>query len=98
VPAWQFSDLAVGALATRTLDFIVVDGGIPPGELRYGLITQSNSLRRDILSNRTTSLKISNWVERPLFDDGTAYPPRGQSSTASVFHNAAVSTTTSSAQ
>lgn len=95
VPAWQFPDIAVGGVAMRTLNFTVADGGIPPGELRYGWITQSNSIRRDILSNRTTSLKISNWVERPFLDDGTAYPPSGQGSTASVFHDAAITTTAS---
>jgi hypothetical protein len=94
VPAWQLPDIPVGGLVARTLNFIVIDGGLLPSEHRYNVIVDSNRLQRDVLSNRTTSLKIGNWVERIFFDDGTPYP-RGQESTVSVFHDAAITTTTS---
>jgi hypothetical protein len=76
VPAWSFGDIAQGASATRTLDFIVDGAGLyplDPVDQRGAVILASMNGGLDILSNRTTSLKISDWVETVVLDDGSPY-------------------------
>jgi hypothetical protein len=80
VPAWSFGDIPQNASATRTLDFIIGDGtiGMDNTDPRFAVIVDSFGAdhglgQGDIFANRTTSLKISDWVD-PLFaDDGSPY-------------------------
>jgi len=85
VPTWDFGDIPLGASATRTMSFTcqLEYGGDP----RFDAILESEA-GADILLNRTTSLKISNWIEGLAVDTGIPYPvPPGLSSDVSVFHN-----------
>lgn len=86
VPAWQFPSINPGTSASRTLTFRVLDGGLTPADPRYTAVVNSFSTGRDLFSNRTTSLKISNWLERLFIDSGAAYYSNGLSSDVSVFH------------
>jgi len=82
VPAWNFGDIALTQSASRILSFNI-NGQLLPGDPRYEAIVSD----LDILSNRTTSLKISNWVDTIDIDPGGAYDPPSQlHSNASVFH------------
>ena len=86
VPTWDFGDIARGQSVTRTLSFIVDGAGLDPADPRAELLV--NPDRPDLLANRTTSLKISTWIDNLTADTGIAYPQdplRG--SDASVFHN-----------
>ncbi len=90
VPTWDFGDIPVDESATRKLSFVVEGMGLLPTDPRYNAIMTSFSAdpgKGDILQNRTTSLKISDWVEPLTLDDGSAYPAPGHSSDVSVFHN-----------
>ncbi|OQA25718.1 MAG: hypothetical protein BWY59_01661 [Verrucomicrobia bacterium ADurb.Bin345] len=95
VPAWDFGDIAVGGSATRTLTFLVAGAGIPPADARFGLILSSFQTTNDILLNRTTSLKISTWLDDPAVDTGLPYPYDFEggglrNSEVSVFHDPGV--------
>ncbi|MBT8045032.1 MAG: PEP-CTERM sorting domain-containing protein, partial [Verrucomicrobiae bacterium] len=82
VPAWDFGDIAINQSVNRTLSFIV-NGVILPTDPRYNAIVNNH----EILSNRTTSLKISNWVDTIAVDPGGPYDPQTLvHSNASVFH------------
>jgi len=84
VPTWDFGDIARGQSVTRTLSFIVDGPGLNPGDPRFEALMS----QQDLLANRTTSLKISTWIDNLSVDTGIAYPTdplRG--SDASVFHN-----------
>ena len=86
VPTWDFGDIAQGQSVTRTLSFIVDGAGLDPADPRAELLNSVD--RPDLLANRTTSLKISTWIDNLTADTGIAYgqdPLRG--SDASVFHN-----------
>jgi hypothetical protein len=88
VPAWDFGTILMGQSVTRVLDFSV-NGGISPLDPRYSpLLTSFSDGASDILMNRTTSLKISNWVDGIWVDNGSPYPNEDQAllnSNASVF-------------
>lgn len=82
VPAWDFGDIALTQSSNRLLNF-TINGALDPLDPRYGAIISGE----DILSNRTTSLKISNWVDTVAIDPGGPYdPPTLVHSNASVFH------------
>ena len=90
VPTYDFGDIEPGKSVTRTLSFTVDGGGLSPNDPRYEVLMMD----QDIFLNRTTSLKISNWIEMLGIDDGTpypadtgAYPAALLSSDVSVFHN-----------
>jgi len=91
VPTWDFGDIPQGQWAHRTLHFQVDGDGIPHGDPRYW--TLASECNGDILCNRSTSLKISTWMDEPHSDWGNAYPHEGysgkplRSSDCSVFHN-----------
>jgi len=92
VPTWDFGDIPQGMSVTRTLAFTVDGGGLPNGDLRYQAIVDSEANGTDLLLNRTTSLKISTWIETLTKDTGIPYPhlvedPPARSSDCSVFHN-----------
>jgi len=86
VPGWQLPTIPLHAAATVGLQFRVLDGGLLPTDPRYTVVVNSVSTGADILSNRTTSLKISNWVERLFTDTGAPYYTFARSSDAGVFH------------
>lgn len=90
VPAWDFGDIIPGQTVNRQLGF-TVNGLIGPADPRYNPLLQSfNDGASDILLNRTTSLKISTWVDGIAIDNGLPYPPVDEDvrrfSNASVFH------------
>lgn len=91
VPTWDFGPITQGQSATRQLDFIVQGGGILPGggDPRYNVILQSFMTQTDVLLNRTTSLKISTWLDEIATDFGIPYPEEEpyRGSDVSVFHN-----------
>lgn len=82
VPTWDFGNIRLGETVTRDLLF----GLYTPVPLA-GLLPLFDA--RDIFSNRTTSLKISNYFDTLEIDDGTPYPvPPGFSSDVGVFYAA----------
>jgi hypothetical protein len=86
VPTWDFGNIPVGQSATRTLSFIVDGAGLDPADPRAEVLVDLQN--PDLLANRTSSLKISTWIDNLTADTGLAYPTdplRG--SDASVFHN-----------
>jgi len=86
VPAWRFDDIPHGESRSRELTFMVDGAGIDPNDTRYGVIYDSYYYSTDVFSNRTTSLKISRWIDMLAADPGTAYPtPPQLSSDVSVF-------------
>lgn len=91
VPTWDFGTIPQGQSATRQLDFIIQGGGILPGggDPRYNVILQSFMTKADVLLNRTTSLKISTWLDEIATDYGIPYPEEEpyRGSDVSVFHN-----------
>lgn len=88
VPTWDFGNICVGQSVTRTLTFTVSGAGLATGDARFYTLIESDQYGFDLFSNRTTSLKISNWLDSLLLDDGTPYPINPSfSSDVSVFHN-----------
>ncbi len=84
VPTWDFGDILLGEASTRTMSFTCE---LYAGDPRYDAILESLA-GEDILLNRTTSLKISNWIEGLAIDTGIPYPQDpALSSDVSVFHN-----------
>jgi len=86
VPTWDFDDIPMGASATRVLSFSI-PAGMMPADPRYAVIESSFATGDDVLLNRTTSLKISDWIEVLVGDTGLPYPEPEHSSDVSVFHN-----------
>lgn len=85
VPTWDFGDIRTNQSAGRTLQFSV-SSPMDSADPRYGVIMGSLSSENDVFANRTTSLKISTWID----DIGTDFPgPEGmlRDSDVSVFHN-----------
>ncbi len=87
VPGWSFPTINVGASATALLQFQVLSGGLSPGDPRHAAIVQSFVSHTDILSSRTTSLKISHWVGGLFPDTGATYYSSNDSSDVEVFHD-----------
>lgn len=86
VPTWDFGNIPVGATATRVLNFAVDLPGLAPTDPRYVALVESEATGLDLLMNRTTSLKISDWLDTLALDPGTPYPvPASLSSDVSVF-------------
>lgn len=66
-----------GETHTRTMSFSVLAGQITPSDPRYSVIESSFTApwhEGDIFANRTTDLKIGDWVDNLRFDDGSPYP------------------------
>jgi len=91
VPTWDFGDIPVGGSSTRVLRFGVA-GAITPNDPRYGAIMgsfQAPAGQGDVFLNRTTDLKIGDWLDELTRDSGVPYPTdwplRGGN--VSVFHN-----------
>lgn len=92
VPAWDFGDIPPGGgAAIEILRFSVFNtsgGGLPTGDPRYSVLVASEATGADLFANRSSSLKISDWVDILHYDDGTEYPDASDSSSdVSVFHN-----------
>lgn len=86
VPGWQLPTIPVGGSASVSLQFKVIDGGLLPSDPRYKVLMDSATNGSDVLSNRTTSLKIGGWVEGMFTDTGAPYFRVNRSSDAAVFH------------
>ena len=87
VPTWDFGDIAVGDRTTRVLNFSV-SPPMDPSDPRYPAIYGAYEEGKDMFANRTTSLKISTWIDGISTDFGTPYPEEVlRSSDVSVFHN-----------
>jgi len=85
VPTWDFGDIPPGGSVSRILLFSA-PGGISPQDPRFLIIQEGQFV--DILLNRTTSLKISTWLDFLLFDSCMPYPSQPlRGSNASVFHD-----------
>lgn len=85
VPTWDFGDIPVGQSATRTLSFSVKPA-MTSLDPRYSVIQSSAGQGLDVFANRTSSLKISTWID----DLGIDYPdPENmlRDSDVSVFHH-----------
>jgi len=85
VPTWDFGDIYINQSATRTLNFSV-NPAMPLGDPRHSVIMGSYNSGHEVLANRTTSLKISTWID----DIGRDFPgPEGmlRNSDVSVFHD-----------
>ncbi len=94
VPAWDFGVIPPGSSSSRTLVF-TCDPPIPPPppigpptDPRYIVIVDSEEFGADIFANRSTSLKISTWIDDLEVDTGSDYDePVLRNSDVSVFHN-----------
>ncbi len=86
VPTWDFGDIPVGGSATRQLDFWIPPPGLDSTDWRYNVIETSYADQSDILLNRSTSLKISTWIDEVYFDPPDPEMPFRHSN-VSVFHN-----------
>ncbi|MEN8255582.1 MAG: GEVED domain-containing protein [Verrucomicrobiota bacterium] len=87
VPTWDFADIPVGQSAYRLLKFSV-NPPMDSTDSRYTAIVDSLEHGADIFANRTTSLKISTWIDELAIDTGQPYPDEVlRSSDVSVFHN-----------
>lgn len=90
VPTYDFGNIPVGGHVTRDLSFTVSGAGLDPSDPRFGAVIDSSYALvggGDLFAARTTSLKISNWLDTLALDNGFPYPvPPGTSSDVSVFH------------
>ena len=88
VPSWNFGDIPLGQSSAKQLDFTIPAPGLPPTDPRYAAIVLSMANQSDLLANRSTSLKISTWLEDLVGDSGVPYPEAPhRSSNVSVFHD-----------
>ncbi|VGO19297.1 GEVED domain-containing protein [Pontiella sulfatireligans] len=87
VPTWDFGDINIGQSVSRTLSFSI-DPPMDSSDPRYGTIYASEQDGTDLFANRTTSLKISTWIESLAGDNWMPYPEEPlRGSDVSVFHN-----------
>ncbi len=86
VPTWDFGDIPKAQSAVRVLEFgLYIPAG--PGEGLYTALLELEQAA-DVLSNRTNSLKISNYFDMFCEDAGPAYPEEPIfSSNCSAFFN-----------
>ena len=86
VPTWDFGDIPPFGSATRILKFVIDPPGITTNDPRYAVLEHSFATKADILLNRSTSLKISDWIDTVAVDTGAPYQQSpGISSDVSVF-------------
>jgi hypothetical protein len=84
VPTYDFGNIAPGASATRNLGFGLYTA-VAPGSALFLFLEDAETQRWDVFMNRTTSLKISQYVDNFFADPGTPYPAPPHSSDVSVF-------------
>jgi hypothetical protein len=85
VPTYDFGEIMHWQTATRILPFGLY---LPecPGSTLYQFLIDADQYQWDVLLNRTTSLKISQYLDVLAQDPGTPYPvPPNNSSDVSVF-------------
>lgn len=92
VPTWDFGTIPVGQTASRTMNFAVSGPGMTPADIRYGAIMTSWQAlwgQGDVFMNRTTDLKIGDWIDDIAIDSGVASPHEMplRDGDVSVFHN-----------
>lgn len=88
VPTWDYGTIPVGQTVSRNLSF-TINGVMLSTDSRYNPLAQSFLNNQDILTARTLSLKISDWVDTVVLDGAVPpyHVPPEHSSNASVFHN-----------
>ena len=84
MPAYDFGDIIHFESVTRVLNFGLYDP-IGQDDNLYSFLVDAEENEWDVLMNRTTSLKISQYVDNLLYDNGEPYPAPPYSSDASVF-------------
>jgi hypothetical protein len=84
VPTYDFGDIDHYESVTRDLSFGLYVPEDPCSTL-FAFLEDAQLHNWDVFMNRTTSLKISQYVENLLYDDGTAYPAPPHNSDVSVF-------------
>ena len=88
VPAWDFGEIPPGAGVSRILQFAVSVPGMDATDFRRLSLELSENSGADVLFNRTTSLKISTWLDVIPTEFPYSYPAfPARSSNCSVFHN-----------
>jgi hypothetical protein len=87
VPTYDFNDIMHGQSVTRDLGFGLYSAAGPEDALYQFLVAAADMNNGwDVFANRTTSLKISQYIENLVRDDGSPYPvPPLGSSDVSVF-------------
>jgi hypothetical protein len=73
VPAWDFGNIALGATVAKELQFTVEGAGLEPTDPRHIAIEASSLGQLDLFSNRSNSLKISDWMDTLALDQGAAF-------------------------
>lgn len=93
VPAWNLGTLLPGQSTNITLIFVVQNDYNEASQIdfmdrRYSTLVESSISGTDIFINRTTSLKINEWIRDPSPDDASAYPSSEGTNlnNVSVFH------------
>ena len=98
VPTWDVGDIPVWVtvegrplckfkIMERDAGGQLIPATLPPWDPRWVAIDTSYRYKKDLLLNRTRSLKVSNWIDEIRLDPGSPYPtPPSRSSDCSVFH------------
>jgi hypothetical protein len=85
VPTYDFGDILHNQSVTRDLGFGLYSA-VGPEDSLYQFLVAADVNNWDVFANRTTSLKISQYVDNLVRDDGSPYPvPPLGSSDVSVF-------------
>jgi hypothetical protein len=84
VPTYDFGDILHWESATRNLSFGLY-AAETPGSVLFNFLQDAQLNSWDVLANRTTSLKISQYVDNFFRDTGAPYPALPHSSDVSVF-------------
>lgn len=93
VPTWDFGDIPIGSYAERDMHFSVDAAGLVPADPRYLALMASLSQpwgAGDLFFNRTTDLKIGDWIDLLTdIDIGVNYPAASPltGGNVSVFHS-----------
>lgn len=94
VPGWNFGTIQPGQSSSVILSFVVqtsdgITDRIEEDNPRYPMLMDSATNGSDIFINRSTSLKIREWINDPYIDDASNYPASESTnlSNVSVFHN-----------
>jgi hypothetical protein len=85
VPTYDFGNISPGGFSTRNLPFGLYNP-VAPGTPLFQFLMDAYGQQFDVMLNRTTSLKISEYFDSLSFDPGAPYPlPPNRSSDVSVF-------------
>jgi hypothetical protein len=78
VPAWNFGNIPMGQCVQEDLTFTVTGDGLVSSDPRFSNLVNSYNAewgQGDIFFNRTTDLKIGDWLDNlDSIDTGEAYP------------------------